>query len=83
LKGIKEGQRRLSVTTSEGKELKAMLTDVLYVPDLRFNLLSIGKLREKGTITYDGKGAAFQFPSGTKIPFTPILGNTVFGLHLF
>ena len=53
---------RLRNQNVDGKEMSVVLNDVTFVPDLKFNLLSVGKVSKKGvSVTYDSYGAHMKF----------------------
>jgi hypothetical protein len=52
-----EGLVLLETLDLDGKTVKLKLSNVIYVPDLKMNLLSVGKLVDKGVaVTFDGSG---------------------------
>ena len=58
VKASKVGSIKATVKDINGNDLNVVLNDVKYAPDLKFNLLSVGKMAEAGAaVTYDKSGA--------------------------
>jgi len=82
LYGSKEGDMKVTTKKSDGSLLTVTLKDLLFVPDLKCNLLLVGKLRERGTVVYDKEGAHIILQDKSKINFKPMIGQSIFGLEL-
>lgn len=82
LKGIAVGDLKTELMTTEGRKIPATIKDVMVVPDLMCNLLSIGKIRQTATIMYDGQGASMKLGKEDKVEFETVNNGTVFGLKL-
>ena len=68
----------------EGEEMTMTINEVVHVPGLLCNLLSMGKLREHRSVVYNKTGAKLQLSDkkGKMIPFSKVEGMEVFGLEL-
>ena len=80
VKATMVGKIKTTVLSNDGKEIPVVLNDVNLVPDLKFNLLSVGRLSKKGVaVTYDGDGAHMKLNKDT-IQLKPIGNGNVYGL---
>lgn len=80
VKATMMGKIKTTVQNDDGKEISVVLNDVNLVPDLKFNLLSVGKLSKKGvSVTYDGDGAHMKFKDD-KIKLKEMGNGSVYGL---
>ena len=83
VKGEMIGKLTATVKDKSGHELVTTLSEVVYVPKLMCNLLSVGKLREHGSVVYDRKGAELRLQGRKEIiPFEKLGGMEVFGIEL-
>jgi hypothetical protein len=73
--GSKEGDMKVKTKKSDGTLLNVTLKNLLYVPDLKCNLLLVGKLRERGTVIYDKDGAHIILQDKSKINFKSMIGQ--------
>ena len=51
------GSIRTTFTSTNGKKMSATLIDVIHVPGLSYNLLSVGKLCNKASVVFNTTGA--------------------------
>ena len=85
MKASSIGKMKAIVCNEEGEEMTTTINEVVHVPGLLCNLLSVGKLREHGSVVYDKKkGAKLKLSDkkGKTIPFAKVEGMEVFGLEL-
>ena len=68
VKAIKMGKIKTSFKSTNGKILSATLTDVIHVPNLSYNLLSVGKLQSHASVVFNLTGA-HMVVKHNKIPF--------------
>ena len=68
VKAIKMGKIKTSFKSTNGKVLSATLTNVIYVPNLSYNLLSVGKLQSHASVVFNPTGA-HMVVKNNKIPF--------------
>ena len=81
--GRLKGKIKTKLRDEEGNEVPTMINDVIYVPKLMCNLLSVGKLTEESRqVVYQGGNAKLVAGKRT-IPFEKIDGSTVFGIDIF
>ena len=81
VKATKMGKIKTSFKTTNGKMLSATLTDVIHVPNLSYNLLSVGKLRSRASVVFNPIGA-HMVVKNNKVPFERVDGSTVFGVNV-
>ena len=81
VKAIKMGKIKTSFKSTNGKILSATLTDVIYVPNLSYNLLSVGKLQSHASVVFNPTGA-HMVVKNNKVPFDRVDGSTVFGVNV-
>ena len=84
MKASSIGKMKAIVRNEAGEEITTTINEVVHVPGLLCNLLSVGKLREHGSVVYDKKGAKLELSDkkGKTIPFSKVEGMEVFGLEL-
>lgn len=82
VKATKIGSIKANVKDAKGINTIVTLNNVSYVPDLKYNLISVGKMAEAGaSITYSNSGAHISIGDKT-IALQSIGNNAVFGLQV-
>lgn len=82
VKATKIGSLKTTLEDVNGKKVSVLLNDVSFVPDLKFNLLSVGKIASNGaSIVYKKEGAFIDFDT-TKIALKSIANGAVYGLSI-
>ena len=61
-----KGSIKTKMTARDGSEFEAVIKDVLYVPQLVCNLLSVGRMSQNAKITYEGNKAQVEFKGNGK-----------------
>ena len=79
LKVVGRGTVGLLMRLSGGKVKKCVLQDVLHVPDLSCNLVSVSKASEMGKVTeFDGSGCWFKNSDGKVVAMATRCGSLYF-----
>ena len=82
VKATKIGLLKMTLEDVNGKKVSVLLNDVSFVPDLKFNLLSVGKIANNGaSIVYKKEGAFIELDK-TKIALKSIANGAVYGLSI-
>ena len=82
VKSTMKGKMKTTLVDTEGNKIPTVIQDVIYVPKLMCNLLSVGQLTKKGgEVVYDNSGAKMK-AGGRVFAFDNVEGSTVFGLDL-
>ena len=84
MKASSIGKMKAIVRNEEGEEMTTTINEVVHIPGLLCNLLSVGKLCEHGSVVYNKTGAKLQLSDkkGKTIPFSKVEGMEVFSLEL-
>jgi gag-polypeptide of LTR copia-type len=85
VKATKMGSIQTVLNNSAGKNVKVTLKDVVYVPDLRFNLLSVGQIAKSGvTFVYNKEGAHLDMQSSdlSKVVLKSVGNGNVYGMNV-
>jgi len=76
LEATGRGTVRLLMRLSGGKVKRCMLQDVLHVPDLSYNLVSVSKASEMGKVTeFDESGCRIRNSGGEVVAVATRCGN--------
>ena len=79
LEATGRGTVRLLMRLSGGKVKRCMLQDVLHVPDLSYNLVSVSKASEMGKVTeFDESGCRIRNSGGEVVAVATRCGNLYF-----
>jgi hypothetical protein len=80
VKATMVGKIKTTVQSVEGKELSVVLNNVTLVPDLKFNLLSVGKLSKKGVSVIYNKNGAHMKLKEDQVQLKEMGNGNVYGL---
>ena len=81
LEAIGKGTIKVRTKSTNGKITKCVLRDVLYVPDLRFNLLSVSRTVKGGkTVNFSESGC--QILNGSDVVVTGIKVDNLYHLNI-
>lgn len=79
LEAISRGTVRLSMRLPGGKVKKCMLQEVLHVPDLSYNLVSVSKVSEMGKVTeFNESGCRIRNSGGEVVAMATRCGSLYF-----
>ena len=80
VKATMVGKIRTTIQTVDSKDMSVVLNNATFMPDLKFNLLSVGKLSKKGVlVTYGNNGAHMKFKDN-QIKLKEMGNGNVYGL---
>lgn len=81
LQAVGVGRIKGSVTTDEGKNIDISFNDVLLVPGLDRNLLSVARIVDRGGEVTFGKSGAFINVKGVRLPLRACSGTDLYELE--
>ena len=85
VKATKVGSMKTVLNDDKGNSVNVTFEDVIYVPELKFNLLSVGQIAKKGAaVVYDKDGAHLDLTSKNKgkVRLTSVGNGNVFGIAI-